>query len=147
MSQITDLYIEIDKLTALRDLSLEREAELRKERDDWQAVARDFASRRDELKQELDQVSGGSAVLRERLAEAEKRLSQIPEHPAGAIHNGRVAIERLENTYEFQEQKGHKLALCSDWQEVVCCFEYLASHAEQIAFLVSPGCAGAKKPE
>lgn len=81
------------------------------------------------------------------LATSQMLIAQIPEHPAGAIHNGRFAIERLENTYDFQEQMGHRLALCSDWQEVVRCFEYLASHAEQVAFLASSACTNKQKPE
>lgn len=54
---------------------------------------------------------------------------QEPEFPAGAIHNGRAFIDQLESIYAFKEQQGHTLSLCSEWQELVRCFEWLANHA------------------
>lgn len=56
---------------------------------------------------------------------------QEPEFPAGAIHNGRAFIDQLESTYAFKEQQGHPLSLCSEWQELVRCFEWLATHATE----------------
>lgn len=54
---------------------------------------------------------------------------QEPEYPAGAIHNGKAFIDQLESIYAFKEQQGHPLSLCSEWQELVRCFEWLATHA------------------
>lgn len=56
---------------------------------------------------------------------------QEPEFPAGAIHNGRAFIDQLESIYAFKEQQGHPLSLCSEWQELLRCFEWLASHATE----------------
>lgn len=48
--------------------------------------------------------------------------------PNGAIENGRAFMERVEQLYDFTDGHGHQLANCSDWQEFVKCFEYLAEH-------------------
>ncbi|HHH6630521.1 TPA: hypothetical protein ACP2SW_000466 [Escherichia coli] len=49
------------------------------------------------------------------------------EAPLGAIENGRAFAERLE-AYPFECQGGN-LNMCSDWQELRRCFEYLSEWA------------------
>lgn len=50
-----------------------------------------------------------------------------PDFPHGAIENGRAYIERLQSQYDFECQAG-PLRLCSDFQELVRCFEYMAEY-------------------
>lgn len=47
--------------------------------------------------------------------------------PLGAIENGRAFAERLE-AYPFECQGGN-LNMCSDWQELLRCFEHLSEWA------------------
>lgn len=47
--------------------------------------------------------------------------------PLGAIENGRVFADRLE-AYPFECQGGN-LNMCSDWQELLRCFEHLSEWA------------------
>lgn len=49
------------------------------------------------------------------------------EVPMGAIVNGRAFADRLE-TYPFECQGGN-LNMCSDWQELIRCFEHLSEWA------------------
>lgn len=63
-----------------------------------------------------------TAELRERL-----------EFPEGAIENGRVLIDRLENHYLFADEHNHGLAKCWDWEQLQRCFEHLAEYAGKAA--------------
>ncbi|HEE0068060.1 TPA: hypothetical protein R8H18_000872 [Citrobacter freundii] len=49
------------------------------------------------------------------------------EVPMGAIVNGRAFADRLE-AYPFECQGGN-LNMCSDWQELIRCFEHLSEWA------------------
>ncbi|ELW9330573.1 hypothetical protein SIO49_003605 [Citrobacter freundii] len=69
------------------------------------------------------------------LANAESKCGELAaesaglksEAPLGAIENGRAFAERLE-AYPFECQSGN-LNMCSDWQELRRCFEYLSEWA------------------
>ncbi len=43
----------------------------------------------------------------------------------GAIENGRVLIDRLEQWYRFSDQSDRLLADCAEWIELKMCFEYM----------------------
>lgn len=58
---------------------------------------------------------------------SENRALKTAEIPCGAIENGRAFIDRLE-AYPFESQGGD-LKMCSDWQSLVQCFDYLAEFA------------------
>lgn len=58
---------------------------------------------------------------------AENHALKSAEIPFGAIENGRAFIDRLE-AYPFESQGGD-LKMCSDWQSLVQCFDYLAEFA------------------
>ena len=58
---------------------------------------------------------------------AENHALKPTEIPCGAIENGRAFIDRLE-AYPFESQGGD-LKMCSDWQSLVQCFDYLAEFA------------------
>lgn len=60
------------------------------------------------------------------------------DHPTGAIVNGRVCIERLEYTYNFECEAG-PLAMCDDWQRLRQCFEHLVEHASRAAATAPAG--------
>lgn len=69
------------------------------------------------------------------IANQEQRISEVTaenatrksEVPLGAIENGRAFADRLE-AYPFESQGGN-LSMCSDWQELIRCFEHLADWA------------------
>lgn len=52
------------------------------------------------------------------------------EAPNGAIHNGRVFMNRLDGDYSFECDAG-LLRNCSDWQELKRCFEAMAEYIER----------------
>lgn len=56
------------------------------------------------------------------------------EFPLGAVVNGQTLIERLETHYQFQCDGGD-LRMCSDWQELVRCFECLSDYAANTAVM------------
>lgn len=53
------------------------------------------------------------------------RAEEPPEIPVGAIENGRVFMQRLEEHYKF-ECDGGSLANCQEWTELKRCFEHMA---------------------
>jgi len=69
------------------------------------------------------------------MAEGEARCAALAaenaglkaEVPMGAIVNGRAFADRLE-AYPFECQGGN-LNMCSDWQELIRCFEHLSEWA------------------
>ncbi|MBH3213194.1 hypothetical protein [Serratia marcescens] len=63
---------------------------------------------------------------RDALAVENAALKQS-EVPLGAIENGRAFADRLE-AYPFECQGGN-LSMCSDWQELIRCFEHLSEWA------------------
>ncbi len=50
------------------------------------------------------------------------------DFPAGAIHNGRTHVARLEMHHDFRSEAESLLA-CTDWVGLKACFEHLANHA------------------
>lgn len=80
---------------------------------------------------------GGSGEVKPRLSDllAGEQVQQdawaapVPNGvPEGAIVNGRTLIDRLEHHYQFACEGG-SLAMCSEWQDLVRCFEHLADYA------------------
>ncbi|MCE1325740.1 hypothetical protein [Enterobacter asburiae] len=75
------------------------------------------------------------AECSDRLSELEARCAALAaenaglkaEVPMGAIVNGRAFADRLE-AYPFECQGGN-LNMCSDWQELLRCFEHLSEWA------------------
>jgi hypothetical protein len=61
-------------------------------------------------------------ALRDSIANAE-----VGPNVEGAIVNGRVYADRLEQEYKFECEAG-PLHLCADWVEFRRCFEWLAEH-------------------
>lgn len=47
------------------------------------------------------------------------------EYPSGAVENGRLHAARLESIYQFECEAG-PLSNCSDWHDLIRCFEHLA---------------------
>jgi hypothetical protein len=80
-----------------------------------------------------DYCKENSEVFQAMLAAAPRpEPVQQSEIPAGAIHNGRVLADRLEQNYGFECESG-SLAMCSEWQEFRACFEHLANALQQPA--------------
>lgn len=50
---------------------------------------------------------------------------KVGDAPLGAIENGRVFLQRLSDHYDFNCEAG-SLVNCSDYQEAVRCFEFIA---------------------
>ncbi len=50
------------------------------------------------------------------------------DFPLGAIENGRIFAEQVENLYKFKEDNGHDLSVCYEWTEFKRCFEYMADY-------------------
>ncbi|WP_240740646.1 Eae-like protein [Lelliottia amnigena] len=70
------------------------------------------------------QLTALTIQLESVVAENAARKSEVP---LGAIENGRAFADRLE-AYSFECQGGN-LSMCSDWQELIRCFEHLAEWA------------------
>lgn len=70
------------------------------------------------------QLTALTSQLESVVAENAARKSEVP---LGAIENGRAFADRLE-AYPFECQGGN-LSMCSDWQELIRCFEHLAEWA------------------
>ncbi|EFM0018069.1 hypothetical protein DI17_003916 [Escherichia coli] len=70
------------------------------------------------------QLTALTSQLESVVAENAARKSEVP---LGAIENGRAFADRLA-AYPFECQGGN-LSMCSDWQELICCFEHLAEWA------------------
>lgn len=90
-------------------------------------------------------VGGGEdtvELLREAAAALEAPVADaVPvaaEYPAGAVENGRAYAARLESSYQFECEAG-PLSNCSDWHDLIRCFEHLAewpaNHLAAIAAL------------
>lgn len=80
----------------------------------WQAATNEAETKLTALTTQLESV----------VAENAARKSEVP---LGAIENGRAFADRLA-AYPFECQGGN-LSMCSDWQELICCFEHLAEWA------------------
>lgn len=48
--------------------------------------------------------------------------------PLGAIHNGRISLERLTSHYDFTAEDGRGLEHCPDYTELVRCFNHLVEY-------------------
>lgn len=62
-----------------------------------------------------------------------RQLAKPPsggEVPLGAIINGREHARRLVESYGFADLADHKLELCTDWIELLRCFEHLADYVQ-----------------
>lgn len=70
------------------------------------------------------QLTALTTQLESVVAENAARKSEVP---LGAIENGRAFADRLA-AYPFECQGGN-LSMCSDWQELIRCFEHLAEWA------------------
>ena len=77
-----------------------------------------------QLKNELAKNTALTSQLESVVAENAARKSEVP---LGAIENGRAFADRLA-AYPFECQGGN-LSMCSDWQELIRCFEHLAEWA------------------
>lgn len=76
------------------------------------------------LRTALTALTALTSQLESVVAENAARKSEVP---LGAIENGRAFADRLE-AYSFECQGGN-LSMCSDWQELIRCFEHLAEWA------------------
>jgi len=47
------------------------------------------------------------------------------ENIDGAVHNGRIFMDRMENHYQFTDEHDHKLENCHTWHEVKRCFNFI----------------------
>jgi hypothetical protein len=94
--------------------------------------------------QQVERLIGDNRDLRAQISALSAPPSSKPEavsdadFPAGAIENGRVYIERLERDYQFNCEAG-PLTLCSDWIELVRCFEYMADYLGRAALSTVEG--------
>jgi hypothetical protein len=68
------------------------------------------------------------AIIAQQAAEIE-RLKGGQGGAVGAVENGRIFADRVEQLYAFKDEYGHPLTNCADWQELRKCFDYLAEFA------------------
>lgn len=56
-----------------------------------------------------------------------------PEFPSGAIENGRAHLTFLSSLYQFEDEQGHPISLCADYDGAIRCFEAMAEFIEATA--------------